>query len=94
MPRRTLTIPLVSAALVGLTVLWAWPEENLGFWRSVAIMRQTSRRMKRSSGSACPALAAARMMAGGSIGPWRGWLQRISASIPARVPPGRRSSGW
>ena len=38
MPRRTLTIPLVSAALVGLTVLWAWPEENLGFWRSVAIM--------------------------------------------------------
>ena len=38
MPSRVLTIPLVSAALVGLTVLWAWPEENLGFWRSAAIV--------------------------------------------------------
>ena len=34
---RPLAIPLISATLVGLTVLWAFPE-NLGFWRSVAIV--------------------------------------------------------
>lgn len=34
---RTLAIPLISTSLVGLTVLWAFPE-NLGLWRSVAIV--------------------------------------------------------
>ncbi len=34
---RPLAIPLISATLVGLTVLWAFPE-NLGLWRSVAIV--------------------------------------------------------
>ena len=34
---RSLAIPLVSTLLVGLTVLWAFPE-NLGFWRGVAIV--------------------------------------------------------
>ncbi len=34
---RSLAIPLVSTTLVGLTVLWAFPED-LGFWRSVAIV--------------------------------------------------------
>jgi predicted ferric reductase len=34
---RSLAIPLISTTLVGLTVLWAFPE-GLGFWRSVAIV--------------------------------------------------------
>jgi len=34
---RSLAIPLISTTLVGLTVFWAFPE-NLGFWRSVAIV--------------------------------------------------------
>jgi predicted ferric reductase len=32
-----LAIPLLATTLVGLTVLWAFPED-LGFWRSVAIV--------------------------------------------------------
>ncbi len=34
---KRLAIPLLSALLVGLPVLWAWPEE-LSFWRSLGIV--------------------------------------------------------
>jgi hypothetical protein len=46
-------------------------------WR---MPRHTSSTRWRSSGSARPVLAAAKITSSGEIWPWRGWFQRISAS--------------
>ena len=66
---RSLAIPLISATLVGLTVLWAFPE-NLGFWRSIAIV---------SGWTGCGLLAASLllMIREAKLADWLGGLESM-----------------
>ena len=67
--RRPLAIPLISATLVGLTVVWAFPE-SLGFWRSVAIV---------SGWAGCGLLAASLllMIREAKLAAWLGGLEAM-----------------
>ena len=66
---RPLAIPLISATLVGLTIFWALPE-NLGFWRSLAIV---------SGWAGCGLLAASLllMIREAKLADWLGGLESM-----------------
>ncbi|MBP5998361.1 MAG: ferric reductase-like transmembrane domain-containing protein [Azonexus sp.] len=66
---RPLAIPLISATLVGLTIFWALPE-NLGFWRSLAIV---------SGWAGCGLLAASLllMIREAKLAAWLGGLESM-----------------